>query len=936
MATPHLTRQDLESQIQRLGRHTRRMVAVYGTGEAAQIPLEGKGMVEVIPVRSELELRAQLPPVTEAPYRAYLVPFAGVLPADVGGRFIDSGRIARIGPAAKLKARTGVAVLPEDAAQLRLASYMLRAGNPRTNYSAGTQSLSPDRLVEIWLRTDYQLPIDEGLAPDALLAFCAVDPRGPEFVAEMETPSAEGVKAEVDSYFRRVHGEAAAVIWDRWCAGRGSELMAFAIVAEALVSSDFSQQLPVWSPLKLKALGLVLSASETVERTKDLGQLARPAVSWLRSNSPESIPALLQAAEDQIAGEHLDEFLIQSTRLPRAWKLRLKALGEALGAVASEPTRKNLDAAISVRQHLEKHDRFLREETVLLNKHTEMALRIAAWLTARPDQKIEMAPSSYSDVELLGTWYAEEGGYLDWARRAARREKAEELRSGIALLLDAADREREDLDRRFAAALSEWIAAGRPQQNVLPIDQAMSRVAARFLEQDPERKLLILLMDGMAWAQAVELLKSMGEAKHWGPLVWHRVGKNRVGRGHYPAMIAALPTVTEVSRAAFFAGAVPKNGSVLNTSKDDERLATNKALQPFFESHVKPKLFLRGDGHTADGGLSSQALHAIQSSKEQRLVGIVVNAIDSSLKGDSQQESSWTVESIRSLPQILDEARESGRHILLAADHGHVPSDRLQRLEGRVTNKPRYRKWEGEGDSLLPGERKFSGPGVYLEKGAEAVVLLEHDGVRYGGAAHAGEHGGAALAEVIAPCVLLGWQDDLLEKQDGDLALQGLSVPDWWTLSLPEDQEILRTEQAPKRKRKGKDILEGQTALPGIQPAAPAPEASPPSSRRKEPIAADLLPEFYECEMLKARASSAAERRKVVQAVHFLHQRGNAAPSEAFASHLGIPGFQASSYVGKLQGVLNLDGFEVLRFDRTHKQVFLNVETLEQQFDVKL
>lgn len=935
MAVPHLTLDDLGGQIERLGRHGRRMVAVYGTGDFAQVPLEGKGMVEVIPVRSELELRSRLPAVTESPYRAYLVPFTGVLPADIGGRFIASGHIARIGPAAKLAARTGVTVPPDEAAQLRLASYILRPDNPTTSYPAGSQTLSPDRLVEIWLRTDYQVPIEGGLAPDALLAFCSVNPRGPDFVREMAASVAEGVRVEVESYFRRVHGRIGAIIWDRWCAGRGADLMAFAIIAEALAPSPFVQQFPVWSPLKLKALGTFTEAGDAVEVTKTLGKLARPAISWLSSNAPDSITPLLRAAESQIEGEQLDEFLVHSTRLPRAWKLRLRTLGDALALVAREPTRARLDAAISAWRHLEKHDRFLKSETALLNKHAEMALRIAAWLVARPDQKIEMAPSSYSDVELLGRWYAEEGGYLDSARRAARRERAEELLPGIEAVLEAADREREALDCRFAAALSEWIAAGRPHQNVLPIDQAISRVAARFLEQSPDRSLLILLMDGMAWAQAVELIESMGSAKQWGPLVWHRVGKNRIGPGHYPPMIAALPTVTEVSRAAFFGGAVPKNGAVLSTSKDGERFSGNKALHTFVDSHLQPKLFLRGDGHTADGVLTRDALTAIKATQEQRVVSMVVNAIDASLKGDSQQESTWTVESVRSLPQILDEARESGRHILFAADHGHVPADRLKRLEGRVTNKPRYRRWEGEADTLLPGERKFSGPGVYLEKGAEGVVLLEHDGVRYGGGAHAGEHGGAALAEVVAPCVLLGWQDELLEKQDADLALQGLYVPDWWSLSLPEEQKIIRNEHTP-RKRRSKGVADTQTALPGMGTPVAAPESLPPSSRRISQHPVELLPQLYECEMLKARASSAAERKKVVQAVYFLRQRGNAAPSDAFASHMGIPSFQASSYVGKLQGVLNLDGFEVLRFDRAHKQVFLHVETLEQQFDIKL
>src|SRR5262249_43665722 len=152
---------------------------------------------------------------------------------------------------------------------------------------------------------------------------------------------------------------------------------------------------------------------------------------------------------------------------------------------------------------------------------------------------------------------------------------------------------------------------------------------------DPNRRLLILLMDGMAWAQAVELLQSMGSRSHgWAPIAWHAI--NRVGDGAYPAVLANLPTVTEVSRSAFFAGKEMPKGTALGTAKDEERFRENKQLHPYCDPSVGPRLLLRGEGHTGDGSASQEALSLIADAR-RRIVGIVVNAIDASLKGDTQQ-----------------------------------------------------------------------------------------------------------------------------------------------------------------------------------------------------------------------------------------------------------------------------------------------------------
>jgi len=155
--------------------------------------------------------------------------------------------------------------------------------------------------------------------------------------------------------------------------------------------------------------------------------------------------------------------------------------------------------------------------------------------------------------------------------------------------------------------------------------------------------------------------------------------------------------------------------------------------------------------------------------EKRGIVAIVINAIDASLKADVQQVTEWKVDTIKSLQAFLDAAREAGRYVLFASDHGHVPADRLATISSPPEAGARYRRWRGSADPTQPGELAFDGTGVYAHKDMKGAVLLTTDAKRYGGAAHAGEHGGATLAEVVTPCILLGWDEPGMETRHPDL-----------------------------------------------------------------------------------------------------------------------------------------------------------------------
>jgi hypothetical protein len=412
-------------------------------------------------------------------------------------------------------------------------------------------------------------------------------------------------------------------------------------------------------------------------------------------------------------------------------------------------------------------------------------------------------------------------------------------------------------------------------------------------------------------------------ASAWGPLAWHGIGKHRPGDAPYPPVLTNFPTLTEISRSAFFAGKPMPAGTAPVTSDDPKRWQAHREIAKLCGAEL-PSLLLRSEGHARDGSASEEALSRVLD-RSRRVVAVVVNAIDMSLKADAAQRHRWTMDSVKSLRDLLDKAAEVGRAVLLCSDHGHVPTDRLQPSGAALKEGARWRAWQTAKDAFAEYEIALvAGDGVWAPKGAHGVVLIADDAHRHGGAASAGEHGGASLAEVVAPCVLIGNADTAAAVDDAGQAVRPAQAPRWWHLDLgPESAPV--AEEAPEKKptRKGKPVPEAQLPLPTLPPPEPA---------KKRPMPDSAL---AGSELLKARAPKAADREQVVVAIEFLRARNGVAAAAAFGQELGcLPG-RVGGLVAKLQEIVNLDGYQILRFDREHQQVHLDLAKLTQQFGLE-
>ncbi len=352
-----------------------------------------------------------------------------------------------------------------------------------------------------------------------------------------------------------------------------------------------------------------------------------------------------------------------------------------------------------------------------------MAARLSAWLLARRvrPQLAEYGTQWQAAVDLARR-YTEEGGFLDWARQALRgmRGAGDALMASVRKLYEVVDAEARADDQRFARAYVAWVDAGKPSNEVLPIEHVTKRVVAQFLKGGEHRRLLLVLMDGMSYAAAVQVLQRLRDQRRWSPIAWRTPGWN--GQLPIPPVLAAAPTLTEVSRAALFAGVADPRFGDQGTDKDDARWASNPQVRELVGDEPL-KVFFRRDIH-AGHELIDEVKQAVAG--DQRVVAVVVNAIDEQLKGSLQVAVDYSKTPILPLEALLSAADGAERAVLLVADHGHVAGDAMRVVGGRIPAGPRGRR---------PLARAGRGRAAAGRRSAPAADVVE--------AARSGRHRGA-------------------------------------------------------------------------------------------------------------------------------------------------------------------------------------------------
>ncbi|MER6274007.1 BREX-2 system phosphatase PglZ [Streptomyces sp900105755] len=730
------------------------------------------------------------------------------------------------------------------------------------------------------------------LDAEALLTWSRT-PGGPSRFAELQPEERAGLTVWLES----VVGDVAPLLLALVQEGRGDDAMALGVVAAALTGPKATAE----AALAVGALfgsgpfrpDVLRHYTRAVE-----GVLAR-WITQATAGGPRSMEARTRVLEvleqaDRLADRAgLREALADSGFLPSGFRARLRALAATLTPRSDQKTVKAAEAALhQVNSH--RLANLLFPEQVQL---AEMAVRLQRWLTTPQAHLPSGSGAVNAAVQAqLGDW--------GWADRALNRLWAGDgamdphVNEAYRVIHEAARARRDHLDRQFATALATWTqhATTSQSEGALLVEDVLRQIAAPLAAQRPP---LILLLDGMSSAVAAQLGEELGAPR------WMEAAPEA---GRRSAAVAAIPSITTVSRATLLTGHLATGGQ--NIEKDGFAAFWRKRRH---EAMLFHKADLPGPaGHR----LAPEIVTAIAG---DGIVGVVLNTIDDAL--DHGQESSkgdWTVGSIRYLSELLDAARGQGRPVVLVADHGHV-LDRTTEgpLSAQGVESARWRigspqEQPGEDEVLLTGPRVLEGGG--------SITALWREDQRYT-PRKAGYHGGASLAEMTVPVLVLLPSAEIL--------------PSGWSLLSPE--AVTPTWWHHDANRAG-------------TPTQPQPATSRPATRKKteptRPNDAATTPTLgtqvvdtgvYAAQ--KQFVRKGPEKKAVAAVIDALVAADGtlslAAISAAAASSGGRAPRNAEFFVAALQRLLNVEGYPVLGLIDAGARVKLDITLLKDQFGVK-
>jgi hypothetical protein len=863
---------------------------------------------------SEIELRAALPDGPDDPPAVVLVDWEpGRLPADLLGR-VANGTVYTIARARRLRASFSHAQIASEVEQCRpLADAILHEPQFRRPVPPGGL-VTLDLAWRAWLLARKVFGEENEREVTLLLRFTRETP--PTGLAPFLAQRPE-LQRELEAWLHHAIGPVAPWALRLWLDGKGSIAGALAFVLDgardSLGAHDFVDGMLA---ARLGELSKPLADSARAEPRllsawADLANLLAAQC----EDAPARLLQLLALADGFLpVHDAIATVLERSDYLRVALERRKLTLAEALEAAAGTPgdeTRRAVIAALDVlgRHKMRETDAGQRE----LYERARMAARLIGWLSTRARDVAFSATES--DIVVLterAEDFVRQGGFADLARRIARGSAEDTLGAAIQRVVAQADAQRDRDDVEFAQKLVRWNELGRPADRVIPVEMALDSFAARFLKEDPQRRLLVLVLDGMSWDRAVELLEAL-EPAQYAPLRWRVPGSEH---GGVPPVLAALPTITDVSRAALFAGQLLRPGEALDTSRDALRLQNHKALRAL---DVKAPLLVKRDLHTPAGDVSADALELV--GRPERVVALVI---------DDNRET------IRPLRDLLERATLANRAVLLVADHGHAPGARMERTVRRREDESggmRWRTWHSgaapdEGEVVLGGSYAWRPPGI------ERVALLARETESYGIATGDGEQGGATLAEVVAPAILLA-AESLAERMrtafecdnvDPALEVRPLVRPPWWSL---------RSDTAPSAPR---------APTPAPRPVRKAPASAQPAFPQ---LAADLRPVPPTAAPPAPKASSWAAffatskalpkigRRldaRFVAAVEALDGEGGTLSVERLAAGVDLLPSRIEGLVASMSEVLNADGTSVIQYDAATRLVRLDLAALKEIF----
>lgn len=666
-----------------------------------------------------------------------------------------------------------------------------------------------------------------------------------------------------------------------------------------------------------------------------------------------------------------------STDLAAGFEARLANLGRTLqrylannGDGSSADLVSIRSAVAEVRSHRFGERGEFRHRAV----RAELAARLAIWLhdpvSSAGGTAVAAGPAgAVVPFGRVLKGYLDDGAWVDSARRRVEEgdDGPPELAEVLAQISNAAYQRRRSGNLRFAHSLAGWSEHGQAADigdaPVIAVEAILDQIAVPLAN---DASALLIVLDGCGLPTFLELVGQFSG-----------LGFEEIGKGpHRLAGLAALPTVTEVSRASLLCGALTIGDAGREKTGFAKHAGVSQLPKPEGSGESRAVLFHHHQDlktGVSSGTAVRPEVQMALSGTGPRLVGVVINTIDDELsRGDFTRR--YEITNLGPLQELLRAAANAGRYVIVTADHGHVLG---VGLDGK--GKPRrIGDGDGGGDrwrnapsdtarlTLADDEVRLSGPRV-LHGGEAGIIAPAQDDLRYS-AKHGGYHGGATPEECLVP--LSVFRPPGIKMPDGWNELS-VAAPSWWDFasteavgpdaaSASDAASHAAASRRPGGTRKRPDrraTQSGQGDLfsealhetdadadqPAVATAVAAANAMANAAANVEPLptprrlpqapwADELFASQTYKDQLKPLSRGNLKEADVRATLAAVYARGGTASFAAIADATGQPAVRIPGMVAMLERLLNIDGFGVFTTDRSAQEVRLDEGLLLTQF----
>ena len=249
---------------------------------------------------------------------------------------------------------------------------------------------------------------------------------------------------------------------------------------------------------------------------------------------------ILSQADSLLGTLNARDFAHKSDAMLLGFEQRLERFGQALQRFAKGKTKRVPQPLVSAATQVDSHLLGTVEPHHDKAAQVRMAMRLARWLAMQR----EAGETSAGSLVAAATEYRRHGGFVDWARgQIWDGDRRNELGAGYKELWGQLRHLRERQNARFGELLANWTALGSSDTGIIPVEDALERVVSPLAKEQP---VLLVVVDGMSMAVFREVETDLSNQG------WIQV--DRVKQTIRVPVIAALPTVTQVSRASLLAG----------------------------------------------------------------------------------------------------------------------------------------------------------------------------------------------------------------------------------------------------------------------------------------------------------------------------------------------------------------------------------------------